>query len=184
MLRYFKRLIAPVLAIVLLVVNMHVYTAHAIWWGGYHWDKGGTVVQIQEYNYAGYFADAEAARVNKWNNIGILYNYRVNYHTDVSVFDGNFGATGWAGLASLETLNWDWGCWCYDHIGHGHARYNSYYGGSDWYIQGVFCQEVYHTYGFQHDNSGGCMGLGYYAGSSNVMSAYNVNDFYARYRYH
>src|SRR5260370_3688631 len=153
MVRRIGKLVVPVVAFVLLLMNIGVYRAHAHNWGSYHWDKGGSAIYIDEWNYANQgndWADAERARQDKWNNIPILYNYSVNYHTDVSVFDGNYGATGWAGLATLESLNWDWGCWCVDHIGHGHARYNTYYGGSDWDIQGVYCQEVYHTYGVGH----------------------------------
>jgi len=182
MLRRIARFIPVFMTVGLLVFNIQIYTAHANYWNGYHWDRGGTYVPIQEYNYANYFTDAENARINKWNNIGILYNYRVDYHTDVSVFDGNFGATGWSGLASLEgCCDWDWGCWCWDHISHGHARYNSYYGYSAWSRQYVFCQEVYHTYGFDHDNYGGCMD---YNGTTNVLKTQNVNEFYGRYRFH
>jgi len=181
MLRRFLRLLPISLALFLLLANFAVFDAHAHNWNGYHWNRGGSHLEIDEYNYATYFNEAEAARLNKWYSIGILYNYRVDYHTDVSVFDGNFGATGWSGLASIESTDWDWGCWCYDHISHGHARYNSYYGYSAWWRQFVFCQEVYHTYGFDHDNYGGCMD---YNGTQNVLVQPNVNDFYARYLNH
>jgi hypothetical protein len=182
MFRRFLRLVPVVLALFLLAANYTAYDAHAHNWNGYHWDRGGNHTEIDEYNYAVYFSDAEAARVSKWNKIGILYNYRVGSHTDVSVYDGNFGATGWSGLASLEDCcDWDWGCWCWDHISHGHARYNSYYGYSAYSRQYVFCQEVFHTYGFDHDNYGGCMD---YNGTTNVLVNHNVNDFYGRYQNH
>jgi len=184
MLRRLKLMVPLLLGLFLLAANFGVFTAHAHPWGSYHWNKGGAAIYIYQYNTASRFAEAERARANAWNTIGILYNYAVNYHTDVSVFDGNFGATGWAGLASLESLSWDWGCWCYDHISHGHARYNAYYGGSSDYIQGVFCQEDFHTYGFLHDNTGGCMGLGYYYGQTIYLNAHNNTDFYNRYRTH
>jgi len=181
MFRRIARFIPVCLTVGLLLFNFQIFTAHAYYWNGYHWNKGGNNITIQEYNYAYYSTDAENARLNKWYSIGILYNYRVYYHTDVSVFDGNFGATGWSGLASLESLDWDWGCWCFDHIGHGHARYNSYYNYSAWSRQYVFCQEVYHTYGFDHDNYGGCMD---YNGTQNVLVNQNVNEFYGRYQFH
>lgn len=167
-------------ALVLLVgglLNVGTTPANAHNWGNWHWNKGGTFIQIQSWIYGGTTAQAEAARVDAWNKVAILYNYRVDYHTDVSVFDANSGNTGWVGLASLESVSGD-------HILHGHAQYNTYYGYSSWNIQGVYCQEVYHTYGFDHDNTGGCMGLGYYAGSGNALSSHNVSDFDARYRYH
>ena len=165
----------------LLVTNLQVASAHN--WASWHWDKSGSQIVIQSYIYGSTAAQAEAARVDGWNKIGILYNYRVNYHTDVSVFDGNFGATGWAGLASIESSAWDWGSWSYSHITHAHARYNTYYGGSAGYIQGVYCQEVFHTYGFDHSNTGDCMGLGYY-NYIFYYGAHNNSDFYNRYRYH
>jgi len=150
-------------------------TAHN--WGNWHWNKTGSQIVIQSYIYGGTAGQAEAARQDAWNKIGILYNYSVTYHTDVSVFDGNFGATGWVGLASLESVSGD-------HILHGHARYNTYYGGSSLYIQGVYCQEVFHTYGFDHSNTGDCMGLGYYSSTTYYMGPHNNDDFYNRYRYH
>jgi hypothetical protein len=181
MLRRPRLLLAFALAIALLAANLSVFNAHAHNWGGYHWNKGGSAITIYQYNYAAYYNEAEAARQNAWNTVGILYNYNTSSHTDVSVYDGNFGATGWSGLASLENLDWDWGCWCYNHIAHGHARYNAYYNYSAWSRQYVFCQEVFHTYGFDHDNSGACMD---YAGWQNVLTSHHNNDFYNRYRNH
>ncbi|MEP6816468.1 MAG: hypothetical protein ABI873_13040 [Marmoricola sp.] len=181
--RHKFRLVALMLLVTgLLALNAGVASAHN--WGSWHWDKSGSHIQIQSYIYGGTQAQAEAARVDAWNKVPILYNYRVNYHTDVSVFDGNFGATGWAGLASIESTAWDWGCFGWCHVTHAHARLNTYYPMSSWYQQGVYCQEVYHTYGFDHDNTGGCMGLGYYSGSSNVLDQHNADDFYNRYRFH
>ena len=184
MLRRLKVWIPVLIVVGLLAANIGVQQAHATWWNGYHWNKSGTHIQIQNYNYAT-SPYAAAAIQNGWNSIGILYDYSVNYHTDISVFDGNFGNTGWGGLASLESLDWDWGCFCYDYISHGHARYNSYYGGDARWQQGVFCQEIFHTYGFQHSNDGGCMGLSYWYGSgspnANVYVPYNNSDFYNRY---
>jgi len=181
MLRRLKILGGVATLVALLLANLGVASAHN--WGSYHWDKTGSHIQIQSYIYGSTATQAIAANQDAWNKIGILYNYRVNYHTDVSVFDGNFGATGWAGLATLESLGWDWGCFCYDHITHGHARYNTYYGGSSSYIQGVYCQEVFHTYGFQHSNTGDCMGLGYF-NNITVYGPHNNSDFYNRYINH
>ena len=59
---------------------------------------------VQVYNTASHWSQAEAARQDGWNKIGILYNYNVGYHTDIHVFDGYFGNTGWSGLATLESM--------------------------------------------------------------------------------
>jgi len=192
MLRRSKYLVAPVLALVLLTANLYVFSIHrsasAHNWGGYHLDKGGSAIYIYHYWAGGaYRADANAAMNDFWSKVGILYNYWVSSHDSapITVWDGNYGATGWGGLAELTNLDWDWGCWCYQHIGHAHARYNSYYNsGSQPYRQGVFCQEIFHTYGFAHDNYGNCMGLGYYSGSDYRLNSHNNTDFYNRYRNH
>jgi len=186
MLRRWKFMIAPLMVLGLLAANGYFYQAHAHNWNGWHWDKGGSQIVIYNYNYAS-SPYAAAAIQNGWNSIGILYDYSVNYHTDISVFDGNFGATGWSGLAEVWD-SWDWGCWCWDHISHGHARYNSYYNFDARGQQGVFCQEIFHTYGFDHSNDGGCMGLTYWYGSGSPNApfyvAHNNSDFYYRYINH
>ncbi len=153
-------------------------------WASYHWNKSGSRIQIQSYITGSTQSQAEAARLDAWNKVSNLYNYRVNYHTDVSVFDGYFGATGWGGLASIESSSWDWGCFGYCHITHAHARVNLSYPTSAWYRQGIYCQEAFHTYGFDHDSTGGCMGLGYYPNQSNVLNSHNASDFYNRYINH
>ncbi len=183
MFRRYKFLVALLLVFGLLAANVGVYTAHAHNWGGWHWDKGGTQIVIQEQHTGGHTTQSLAASLDAWNRISILFNYHVNYHTDISVYDGYYN-TNWSGLASIEDSNWDWGCWCYDHIGHAHAKYNTKSGFSAWTIQGVYCQEINHGRGFDHDNSGGCMGLTYYSGSSNTLSSHNLTDFYNRYRNH
>ncbi len=172
------KVFAAALALVggsLLTVDASPASAHN--WGNWHWDRTGSQIVIYNYIYGGTTAQAEAARQDGWNKIGILYNYAVNYHTDISVFDGNFGNTGWIGLASLESVSGD-------HILHGHARYNTYYSASSLYIQGVYCQEIFHTYGFDHSNTGDCMGLGYFSSTTYYYGPHNNDDFYNRYRFH
>lgn len=180
MIRHFKPIAAVVLFLGLLAANLGVASAHN--WSSWHWNKSGPAITIRQWNYASNSAAAEAARVDAWNKIGILYNYSSNAHTDVSVFDG-YWDTNWAGLASIESSSWDWGCFWFCHVTHGHARYNTKYPGSQSWIQGVFCQEVFHTYGFDHSNTGDCMGLGYY-NNVTVLGPHNNTDFYNRYRNH
>jgi hypothetical protein len=159
----------------LLTVNASAASAHD--WGTWHWNKGGSSIVIQSYIYGGHTAEANAAASDAWSKVSILYNYSVTSHTDVSVFDGNYGDTGWAGLASIEN-------WSGDHILHAHAVYNTYYPTTSAYIQGIYCQEDFHTYGFDHSATNDCMGLGYYYNDTYYLGPHNNSDFDARYRYH
>lgn len=127
--------------------------AFAHQWGSWHWNRYGSPVTVNMYNTASYRTEASKA-INDWNNNTILYTPQLGSHTYVHVFDGNYGANGWAGLASLESVSGS-------HILHAHARINYYYSMSSGYKQGVFCQEVGHTFGLDHSNTGSCMGLGY-----------------------
>ena len=172
---------AALLTGVLLDANIRAARAHQ--WATYHWDKGGSQIAIYSYNTANNWQAAENARIDGWNKIGILYNYAVNYHTDISVFDGYYGNTGWVGLASIETAYWDARCSCYAHIGHAHSRYNMSYPMSQADIQGIFCQEIAHGWGLGHSNSGDCMGKTYY-NQINYYGAHNSLDFFNMYRYH
>lgn len=172
---YLKTLLALAAVVTLLAGNLSVASAHR--WGSWHWHKSGTQIVIRNYNTAANWQAAENARVDGWNKIGILYNYRVNAHTDVSVFDGYYGSTGWAGLASIESYSGS-------HILHAHARYNRSYPYSQGYIQGIFCQEIGHAWGLDHSATGDCMGLGYYSGSTYYYGSHNNSDFYNLYRNH
>ncbi len=181
-LRHPKLLAGIAIALCLLASNIYVAQAHFL--GSWHWNKGGDRIYIQN-SIAGTNTDAaERARGDAWNKISILWNPRVDYHTDVSVFDGNYGDTGWGGLAEVKSSSWDWESFGNTHITHAHARYNTYYPASQNYIQGVFCQEIGHTWGLDHSNTGDCMGLGYDNWDKYNYSAHNNDDFYQRYRGH
>lgn len=105
-------------------------------------------------------------------------------HSDVSVFDDNFGDTGWDGLATIEStelFNWN-------HITHAHARLNTYYVDNSpynnaWERRAIFCQEIGHTFGLDHDDTGSCMGFGYFSNATNTINGHNTNDVYNKYRY-
>lgn len=138
----------------LLIVN-NVY-AHD--WESWHWDKGGETIEIMIQNTASNFTAANNA-IKNWNDNTILSLPTVSYHTDIGIYDGNYGTTGWAGLASIEQ-------YIGDHIQHGHAYLNTYYNLSQNYKQGVFCQEIGHLFGLGHSETGDCMGLGYYSSTT------------------
>ena len=130
---------------------------------------------VYSYNTASNFSQAAAA-LNEWSVDTILNIVNVNYHTEISVFDGNYGNTGWGGLASIESAS---GC----NILHGHAILNTYYSYTSNGKRGIFCQEVGHLFGLQHSNDGGCMGGGYYYDINTYYTvvSHNINDIAAKY---
>ncbi len=163
--------------LVLLFANIRMARAHN--WDNYHWDRCGNPTVIRVWNFAVRFAEAEAA-LNDWDNNTILSLPRQNSHTDISVFDGNYGATGWSGLCSLEDLDFGWwDCWTWCHIAHAHSRVNTFYTGTpagfSTNIQGIFCQEIGHAFGLDHSNTGDCMGKTYY-NNINVTGPHNWSD--------
>ncbi|MCI0397410.1 MAG: hypothetical protein L0332_29445 [Chloroflexi bacterium] len=171
------RVISLAIALMLLAVSLSGGIAFGHNWScgsfGWHWNRNGSSVTIGVYNTATYYNEANAAR-NDWSVNTILYLPNRTSHTDISVFDGNYGNTGWGGLA--EIINYS-GC----HISHGHARLNYYYNYSSADKRGIFCQEIGHLFGLDHSNDG-CMGKGYY-NNSNVTVQHNWNDIYNKYRY-
>jgi predicted Zn-dependent protease len=148
-------------------------TAQAHPWGNWHWNRYGSSVTIAAYT-TGSQVTASKQAANDWSNNTILYIPQYTSHTDMSVFDGNYGATGWGGLASLESVSGD-------HILHGHARVNMYYGYGYSDVVGIQCQEVGHLFGLDHSNDG-CMGKGYY-NNLNYTVSHNWSDIYNIYRY-
>lgn len=163
----------------LLTLNLKVAYAHN--WGLWCWHTGSTV---NVWVIGTHQAEANAA-LNDWDSHSDVNFNRVNSHTELSVMGGNYGATGWWGLASIEDYSYDWWHhWWWCRIEHAHSRYNSHYGGtggtgatSD--IRGVQCQEIGHTLGLDHSNHG-CMGKGYF-NNSNVTVSHNRTDINAKF---
>lgn len=159
------------LTLVLLAGNLQLAYAHR-WWK-WHWNKATIGVR----NTAVRHAEAEAA-LNDWDTHTEVGLPRKTTHTDISVFDGDWGATDWAGLASIKDAEWDWWCWWWCGVDHGHARVNTYWtgnpAGSSAHIQGIFCQEIGHLFGLGHSNDG-CMGKGYY-NNLNTSVSHNWSD--------
>ncbi|HET9252105.1 MAG TPA: FlgD immunoglobulin-like domain containing protein [Candidatus Eisenbacteria bacterium] len=130
---------------------------------------------VYAYNTAVLNSQANAA-LSEWDTKTVLAVPRVNYHTEISVFDGYYGNTGWAGLASIESAS---GC----NILHGHARVNRSYSYTSNGYRGIFCQEVGHLFGLDHSNDGGCMGGGYYYNINTYYTVvqHNINDIASKY---
>lgn len=130
---------------------------------------------VPAYVTAALSSQANAA-VSEWDTKTILSVPRVGSHTEMSVFDGYYGNTGWAGLASIESSS---GC----NILHGHARVNRSYSYTSNGYRGIFCQEVGHLFGLDHSNDGGCMGGGYYYNINTYYTVvqHNIDDIYNKY---
>ena len=163
------------LVLALLAANVQFVSGHD-WWA-WHWER----TSLNHYVFGSRVAQSLAA-VNDWKAcVRDLTINVVTSHSHISVFNGNYGATGWWGLASIESYDFDWWHrWCWCRITHAHARFNDYYGGTPAQVQGVQCQEVGHTYGLDHSNTGDCMGMGYY-NSITVTGPHNASDINAKY---
>ena len=165
----------------LLFLNSQVAFAHN-WWH-WHWHKN----PLHLYVFGSHQAEAVAAIADWDSHIRDLkLHTKFKGHTDISVAGANFGPTGWGGLASIKNTSFDWWhYWDWSRIEHAHAVYNSYYGGtggtgsgSD--IRGIFCQEIGHTFGLDHSNTGDCMGKSYF-NNINVTGPHNWADINAKY---
>lgn len=148
-------------------------SAFAHQWGSWHWNRYGSTVTINIYNTATYRTEANSA-IADWNNNTILSLPQVGSHTDISNFDGNYGNTGWGGIAEIIHYSGS-------HITHGHSRLNYYYSYTSNQKRGVFCQEIGHLFGLTHSNDG-CMGMGYYNNLYYTVQ-HNWTDIYNMYRY-
>jgi hypothetical protein len=163
---------ATLAAAVIAVLVVTGSTASAHQWGNWSWNRYGSTVTIQVYNYAtSSYSNANAA-IRDWDSHTILSLPDPGSHTDISVFDGNSGATGWVGLATIVNSNGNY-------ITHAHAQLNTYYGYTGSQATGVYCQEVGHTFGLDHSNDG-CMGMGYYNNLTYTV-AHNWNDIASMY---
>lgn len=51
-------------------------------------------------------------------------------------------------------------------------------------VQGIFCQEIAHTWGLDHSATNDCMGYGYYYNNTYYYGPHNDSDFTNMYPYH
>lgn len=137
------------------------------------WRQPNRTVYVR--NTAALSSQASAA-ISEWSSKTVLSLPVISSHTEVSVYDGFYGNTGWAGIASIESYS---GC----NILHGHARVNRSYSYTSNGYRGIFCQEIGHLFGLDHSNDGGCMGGGYfYSINSNYnVVSHNINDLSSKY---
>jgi hypothetical protein len=175
----FANIACALLVVALVVVNTAMVPATTSmhrWWQ-WHWHRSNLNVWV----YGSHVTQTRAAMAD-WSNNTDINLTEVTSHNHISAWGQNFGDTGWGGLASIESSSWDWHCWWWCEVTHAHARFNSFYSGTNnWWAQGVQCQEIGHTFGLDHDNTGGCMGLGYWAGQGNTSSAHSRGDINAMY---
>jgi hypothetical protein len=147
--------------------------AQAHRWGC--WIQADRNVKVR--NVASRSADAAAA-INEWNADTILNISSVSSGEETLVLDGNYGNTGWGGLASLTSVS---GCTILKST----AKLNLYYSWTSNAARGVFCQEVGHTFGLDHSNDGGCMGGGYWYDIGTfpayTVITHNINDIGSMY---
>jgi len=193
--RFRLLLVLGAAALGLLVLGVGGAGAHN--WDNWHWNRGGSVVPVYFYVTsqggctAGYAAND--AMYDIWNNPHPIYNYCASSHTDVSVFDG-YSSASWCGLATV----WE-SFWGGNHISHAHAQFNTRCSSGAGlsgkaFKQGVLCQEIAHTLGQEHSNTGDCMDMGYFTfpgqyrwGNTGLYVwdwDHNSADLYYRYRYH
>lgn len=166
------------LAVTLIFANVQVAGAHD-WWH-WHWHTGNTI----ETWVGGQYKSTYESVLNEWDRKTDVRFPRSSSHTEMSVFDGNYGATGWGGLASIEDKGYDWWHhWDYSKIQHCHARVNLYYKDrNNWSttdVRGIQCQEVGHCLGLGHSDDG-CMGKWYF-NDDNYVRSHNVSDVNRKY---
>lgn len=160
------------MSVVLLLLAANVAFAHD-WWL-WHWHKRTLGMFMIAFTAP---VSAEAARADWDAPFNVMNLPRVTHHSDVSVLDGNYGDTGWGGLAQIIDWSVHFHCWwifCYPNPGaivHAHATLNTTYfwsGENTGTVfdaaRGVQCQEIGHTFGLDHQdenqsnpNLGTCM---------------------------
>lgn len=184
--RYWRPFIGMLILVALLLGNLYIYrdnqaSAHF----GAHWHRNAPLY-LNVANYASRYSLADAAINDQYQNISALYWIKTTSNVNVFVFDGDYGVTNWCGAAFVDAPG--------GHIqGQPEAKYNGdpqmNCGQNDpYFIQGVFYQELAHTWGQGHHNqgtNGTCMALNYFGTGTNYrVSDHDNADFNAIYTNH
>jgi hypothetical protein len=181
-----------VLIALLVAANISAARAHNFWY--LYWPRSDMQVFL-----VNNFTAAEAARLDWATHTHVHLPRSVN-HADISVLEGDFGRTNWAGLTVVDQYGRDypWRCggWLWCRMIHVHSQFNSYYRrelkekggtGSDSDVRGVFCMEIGHALGLAHDQPGlphdeqDCMGKNIDGDHINVTMPHSWDDVNRRY---
>lgn len=170
-------------------------------WNGWHWNRGGSAVNVYFYVTSSGGCPGSGAANNAlydiYYNPHPIYTYCTSSHSDVHVFQA-YSTASWCGLAQVWAQWWDpWN----NHIDHAHAQWNTRctsgagFSGTA-FQQGIFCQEILHTLGQEHSATSDCMNLGYFSWNQPYRNSmgntglyvydwdHQSADLYNRYRYH
>jgi hypothetical protein len=135
----------------------------------YHWAYSGSgdlTVQAEYQNLAPK-KPAKKAVKDLMAKVPFIKIATVSGDAQMTIVDGNEGDKGWAGLAVVKpNANCE--------IQHADVILNTFYGTS--LSQGIYCQEIGHSFGLDHSDDGSCMGLGYFRSGSSNYSSHNVSD--------
>lgn len=132
----------------------------------FHWENPvGVKFELKNVQFSGPAKKAIKDFNNKFGGVAKL----ASGGNQMTVVDGKEGDTGWAGLAKVKP---DANC----HLTHADVIYNSFYTSEASFAQGVFCQEIGHSFGLDHSDSGDCMGLGYFNSGTSNFSGHNATD--------
>lgn len=173
-----RTLLAALVALVVGGIAPHLASAGHWWMNG-----SGNVVHLNRGHFPAlsFFNNAtngsatalEHAR-GEWSANFAVDVYNVSGPADITAWDGYWGATGWAGLATPVTNAAGAGTVHPDgHVDSMWVQVNMSYGvGSSYASQkAIGCQEIGHAIGGQLHDGGGCMGFGYFNFDPNVAAA-------------
>lgn len=150
----------------------------SVWWNNYRWNKSRLEILLS----ASSTSRTPAVRAaNYWNNQTDLLLPSSSSHSDISLFDGDWGDSGWRGMASVTTTSTGI-------ITHCHARLNRFYTSAPsgkttaWRWEGTYSMELGHCFGLDHDFTLGSMNGGAMnSGLANTPSSSNLSAINSRY---
>lgn len=154
----------------LLIANMVTFTivsAHNLSCGtrGLHWDRWGTPdIYVYRTTPAGDNSTQAQNATAEWTADTVLDLFSASSHTDVSLYDFNYGSGGPGGQTTFPGTS---GC----HITHAHATANSYYvnGYTSLQKRALYCHELGHAWGLDHMGSiDECLAAGTYVNSHSI----------------